>query len=81
MSIGDQLNRLDDKIIEHDQIITSLKQQIENMKCCGNCEFRSCAVDSERSIETCTNGFIKGSLFVCQGDWQSDNLTREEREK
>jgi hypothetical protein len=56
--------------------IAELEKENENLKCCGNC------VDSVDSLEGTLCDFWKQTIY-CGGYercWQSDNMTREERE-
>lgn len=55
----------------------SLKQQIVNLKCCGNCKLHleSCPKEWNPSDE---NTELIPSCGYCD-QWQSDNLTRKER--
>jgi hypothetical protein len=53
-----------------------LKAQVEDMKCCGNCAHR----DIECILFCEHTGNQKYTNQICNY-WQSDSLTREQREK
>lgn len=57
--------------IKHE--VEPLRQQVEDMKCCGNCK--------ERYLNHCEqpDGQPYNEDMCCEV-WQSDNLTKEDRE-
>lgn len=58
--------------------VMQLQQQIEDMKCCGNCKNYIKHDDMPRCYVDGNYDYCKKSDNVCP-KWQSDNLTRKER--
>ena len=70
-----RLNRLEEVEKEN----TELRKQVENLKCCGNCI--NYIYDMEEDHHYCNKNIFHGKRHagICSNNWQSDNLTREER--
>ena len=60
----------------HQQQIEKLVDEIENSKCCGNCKQHE---NGWQGITCNLNGYIQDAEHYCD-QWQSDNMTRKERE-
>jgi hypothetical protein len=58
-----------------DSVITALQAENENLKCCGNCGNLECC----EGVNSCCLNKEEYSPDGHCSDWQSDNLTREER--
>lgn len=66
------------KVASRDAMIDELEKEVENLKCCGNC----CNYHFEKESHCYVNGnydYDKSPSDYCD-NWQSDNLTRKERE-
>lgn len=55
----------------HQQQIGKLADEIENLKCCGNCSMQKCEME---------RGNLNYNFGIYCHRWQSDNMTRKERE-
>jgi len=56
--------------LSKDELITELKRQVEDLKCCGNCK-------SNVTHESCIPTELRNDHCTV---WQSDRLTQKERE-
>lgn len=67
------------KAVVAEAIILKKLKQAENLKCCGNCRYWSdLFVNKKCKIRNYPDNVIPSN---CCSNWQSDNLTRKEREK
>lgn len=64
---SDPLNFYIHEVWKRNPVVTELKKQVENLKCCGNCK------DYKRI--GCTG--VEKEMYC--DNWQSDNMTREAR--
>ena len=57
-----------------EELIAELQKQVEDLKCCGNCGHYTtyCTIGA--------NGMNTRWNDCCKTHWQSDNLTKQERE-
>lgn len=68
------------KVASRDAMIDELEKEVENLKCCGNCI--NYGYDMEEDRHYCNKHIYSGKRHagICTNNWQSDNLTRKERE-
>jgi len=59
------------------KMIAALKQQIENLKCCGNC--KHIAYDEQTGELSCENDHYPFRVTGRCDNWTFDGKTREER--
>lgn len=72
-SIGDLISKIADK----DTRIAELEAQVEHLKCCGNC---GGGYTTSEDRHFCAR-YLKLTKASCYcSSWQSDGLTRKERE-
>jgi hypothetical protein len=57
--------------------VATLKQQIENLKCCGNC--KHIAYDEQTGELSCENDYYPFHVTGRCDNWTFDGKTREER--
>jgi hypothetical protein len=73
------------KEIDKERISLSIRaeqaeEQVERLRCCGNCI--NYGYDMEEDRHYCNKHIYSGKRHagICTNNWQSDNLTRKERE-
>ena len=54
-----------------EQQLLEAREESERLKCCGNCKLVDACLDFDAILD---------SKRICESKWQSDNLTRKERE-
>ncbi|MFA5340262.1 MAG: hypothetical protein WC332_00655 [Clostridia bacterium] len=69
-----RFHALTDKVKELEAENAALKKEVEELKCCGNCRL---SIEKEHLV-CLKDGMVTSFYNVCS-DWQSDNLTMEER--
>ena len=74
------------KEIDKERISLSIRaeqaeEQVERLRCCGNCI--NYGYDMEEDRHYCNKHIYSGKRHagICTNNWQSDNLTRKERER